>query len=109
MMKVFTKWALCFIMILFLTPAFAQIQSQTIEKHNKQRNKYLKEAAKTESAYKETHLNTDAYTFKIGEASRKRVKKRDERRQYKFDETGKPLKKKPVLRKKATRKQTEGL
>ncbi|MBC5775860.1 hypothetical protein H8S95_17425 [Pontibacter sp. KCTC 32443] len=110
MVKIFVKWALCFLIMLFIgtMPAMSQIKQQTEEKHKKERNQYLREAEKTESTYKETHLNTDAYTFKKGEAARKRVKKRDERRQYKFDETGKPLKKKSLIRKKATKKQATG-
>ena len=109
-MKVFTKSILSFAVILFvgIMPAMAQIRTQTVEKHKKQRERFLKEAEKTESTYKETHLNTDAYTFKKGEAARKRMKKRDERRRYKFDETGKPLKKKSFFRKKTTKKETGG-
>lgn len=107
MMHVFTKPVLCCLMLLLLmvAPAIAQIQPQTAEAHKKEQKRFLKQAQKTESTYKDTHLNTEAYTFKRGEAARKKVKKHDERRKYKFDETGKPLKKKTFLRRKATKKQ----
>ena len=110
MMQVFTKWVLCFFIVLALgaVPVMAQIHTQTSEKQKKQQKRFLKEAEKTESAYKETHLNTEAYTFKRGEAARKRVTKRDERRQYKFNEAGSPQKKKTIFRKKATKKQAGG-
>ena len=107
MMQAFTKWIFSFLLLLLLgaLPAMAQIKNLSDDKQKKEQKRFLKEAEKTESTYKETHLNTDAYTFKKGEAARKRVKKRDERRQYKFDEAGKPLKKKTFLRRKATKKQ----
>ncbi|NDK56943.1 hypothetical protein [Pontibacter fetidus] len=110
MMQVFTKWVLCFFIILFvgLAPALAQIQAKSIERQKKEQKRFLKEAERTESDYKATHLNTSAYTFKRGEAARKRVSKRDERRQYKFDEAGNPQKKKTIFRKKATKKQAGG-
>ena len=109
-MRLFTNSVACILVMLFvgIAPAMAQIQSKSVEKHRKEQKRFQKEARKTESDYKATHLNTDAYTFKKGEAARKKVKKRDERRQYKFDETGKPLKKKTFLRRKATKKQAGG-
>ncbi|WP_219337354.1 hypothetical protein [Pontibacter populi] len=107
MMQMFTKGIISFLMLLLLgvVPAMAQIKNLSDDKQKKEQRRFLKEAEKTESTYKDSHLNTNAYTFKKGEAARKRVKKRDERRQYKFDEAGKPLKKKTFLRRKTTSKQ----
>ena len=109
-MQTITKWTFSFGLLLLLgaVPAMAQIQNLSDDKHKKEQKRFLKEAEKTESTYKETHLNTDAYTFKKGEAARKKVKKRDERRRYKFDEAGNPQKKKTFLRRKATKKQAGG-
>ena len=109
-MQTITKWTFSFGLLLLLgaVPAMAQIQNLSDDKHKKEQKRFLKEAEKTESTYKETHLNTDAYTFKKGEAARKKVKKRDERRRYKFDEAGNQQKKKTFLRRKATKKQAGG-
>ncbi|HEY4652229.1 MAG TPA: hypothetical protein VIG72_12490 [Pontibacter sp.] len=87
-------------------PVAAQIQQTSKGQHKKEQRRYLKEARNTEAAYKDTHLNPDTYTHRKGEAARKRVKKRDERRQYKFDDTGQPVKKTRVARKKATSTQS---
>ncbi|MEJ8758486.1 hypothetical protein WG947_15840 [Pontibacter sp. H259] len=108
MKQIFTLIAFCFILTLLPLATEAQIQATTSGRHKKEQKRFLKEAKATESAYKDTHLNTRTYTFKKGESARKRVKKNDERRSYKFDEAGKPLKKKGLFRKKATGKQAEG-
>ncbi len=110
MMQTFTKCiaSLGVIMLCGLIPAEAQIKNQSTEKHKREQRRFLKEAENTESEYKETHLNTEAYTFKQGEAARKRAKKRDERRAYKFDEAGKPVKKKGLFKRKVTKKEAGG-
>jgi len=105
MKQISTLMIICLVLALLPEGASAQTQTTTDGKHKKEQKRFLKEARNTESAYKETHLNTGSFTFRKGEAARKRAKKRDERLQYKFDDTGKPLKKKQLFRKKATRKQ----
>ena len=108
MKQIFTLLTFCaaFILLPYLTSA--QIQQTTEVQHKKEQKRFLKQARATESAYKDTHLNTSTYTFKKGESARKRAKKADEHQLYKYDDTGKPLKKKGLFRKKATKKQTAG-
>ncbi|MBB6613113.1 hypothetical protein H7F15_18885 [Pontibacter sp. Tf4] len=105
MKQLFTLLIFCLAFSLITESTFAQIKATTDSKHKKEQKRFLKEARKTESTYKETHLNTNTYTYKKGEAARKRAIKRDERRKYKYDDTGKPHKKKQIFRKKATKKQ----
>ncbi len=47
------------------------------------RNK--REAARIESDYKETHLNTDHFTYKKGKSGRKRVEVEESWEDYKFN------------------------
>ena len=74
-------------------PGYGQISYQASAKHDQQLRKSLRDAEKVDSKYKDTHLNTDAYTFRKGEAGRKRLKKKDERDQFQFNVKGDPAKK----------------
>jgi hypothetical protein len=59
---------LCF---LATWPAMGQISYKTADKHEQLKKKSLREASQTETtAYKDTHLNMEAYTFKKGESGR---------------------------------------
>ncbi len=83
-------------------PGYAQISFDAREKHAQQVRQSLKEADVADYAYKDTHLNTNAYTFKRGAAARKRLKK-DDRARYQFDENGMPARKFQLFRKKKDR------
>ncbi|PRY14776.1 hypothetical protein CLV24_10313 [Pontibacter ummariensis] len=61
---------------LFSVPVSAQINHVSHSKHEQELRQSLKEAAKVDALYKETHLNTDTYTFRKGVAGRK-VSKRE--------------------------------
>ncbi|WP_162054466.1 hypothetical protein [Pontibacter pamirensis] len=80
-------------------PGYAQISFKAHENHGREVRKSLKEAAKADLAYKETHLNTNTYTFRKGTAARKRAKK-DELASYQFNERGKPIRWYHFLKKK---------
>ncbi|RDV11533.1 hypothetical protein DXT99_24320 [Pontibacter diazotrophicus] len=71
-------------------PGYGQISHKAQEKHGREMRKSLKEAAKADIAYKESHLNTNAYTFRKGAAARRQIKQ-DERASYQFNERGKPM------------------
>lgn len=89
------------LVLLTAVPAFCQISYESAENHKQERKKFLKEAEKAEATYKDTHLNTGAYNFKKGEAGRRRLKAKDERGRYQFDENGEPVKKrKPFWKRK---------
>lgn len=92
------KYLLSLGLILFLSaaPAMAQIKQKSVSEHKQQRKKFLKQAANVDTKYKDTHLNVDAHSFKIGESGRKRVR-RDNRANYQFNESGQPLKKQRFL------------
>ena len=96
---------LCLLLALVAAPAFAQISYATNGQQKKQQKQFLKEAEKTESVYKDTHLNTDVYTFKKGEAARKRIKAKNGRAGYTFDANGKPVKTKKAFRKQKAKRQ----
>lgn len=86
-------------LLLFLAlPGHAQISFTAHERHEREMRKSLKEAEKADPVYKETHLNTNAYTFRKGEAARKRLKQ-DERSVYKFNDSGKPVKRAWIFKK----------
>lgn len=97
----------CTVIVLLLTatPAVAQIDQKSHDDHKQQRKKFIKEAGETEAQYKNTHLNINSYTFKIGESGRKRAK-RDERTQFQFNEAGEPVKKKGLFGKKKKKKRS---
>ncbi|MCJ8166083.1 hypothetical protein MKJ04_14645 [Pontibacter sp. E15-1] len=80
------------LLLLAALPGYGQISFDAREKHEQKMRKSLKEAEQVEYTYKETHLNTSAYTFKKGAAARKR-RKQDRRATYQFDENGKPARK----------------
>ena len=79
------------LLLLAALPGYGQISFDAHEKHGQEMRKSLKEAGQTDLAYKETHLNTNAYTFRKGAAARKRLKQ-EERASYQFNENGKPVK-----------------
>lgn len=81
-------------------PGYAQTTHDAVEKHDQEVRQSLKEAAKIESIYKDSHLNTEAYTFKKGEPGRRRQQK-DGRDKYQFNINGDPVvKSKPFWKKK---------
>ncbi|WP_299817708.1 hypothetical protein [uncultured Pontibacter sp.] len=95
------KWlsSLLVTLVLAASPALAQIDQKSENDHKHERKKFLKEANKEEAQYKDTHLNVNTYTFKVGEVGRKRAKK-DERAQYQFNDAGEPVVKKRLFSKK---------
>lgn len=99
------KWLISLLVLLLLAiaPAMAQIDQKSYDHHRQQRRKFLKQADTVETQYKDTHLNVDSYTFKIGEAGRKRAKK-DERKRYHFNDAGEPVKKKRLFSRKKKKK-----
>jgi hypothetical protein len=57
--------------VLVAWPALGQISYKTVDRHEQLKRKSLREASQTEtSAYKDTHLNMEAYTFKKGESGK---------------------------------------
>jgi hypothetical protein len=94
----FTKhlFSLLVVLLLATVPALAQINQKSVSEHKQQRKKFLKQAAKADTKYKDSHLNIDSHTFKIGESGRRRVN-RDDRANYQFNESGQPLKKQRFL------------
>lgn len=90
---------LVLLLLLVALPGYGQISFKMQEKHGREMRKSLKEAAKTDIVYKETHLNTNAYTFRKGTAVRNRAKK-DELASYQFNERGKPIRWYHFLKKK---------
>ena len=88
------KYLLSLVIILFLAtaPVMAQIRQKSVSEHKQQRKKFLKQAANVDTKYKDTHLNVDAHTFKIGESGRQRIKQ-DGRSTYQFNESGQPARK----------------
>ncbi|GAB3525732.1 hypothetical protein GCM10027443_00060 [Pontibacter brevis] len=95
------KYSLPLVLLLLLValPGYGQISFKTHDNHGREVRKSLKEAAKVDPAYKETHLNTNAYSFRKGTAARRRAKK-DELASYKFNERGKPMRWYHFLKKK---------
>jgi hypothetical protein len=88
-------------------PGYGQISYQASAKHDQQLRKSLRDAEKVDSKYKDTHLNTGAYTFKKGEAGRKRLKK-DGRDHLQFNVNGDPAKKMNLFKKKKKYKARAG-
>ena len=94
-----------FLLLFFLLgvlPGYGQTSHTAIARHDQELKKSLKEAAKVDAAYKDTHLNTDAYTFRKGEAGRKRLRS-NERAQYQFNVKGDAAKKLRLFKKKRHR------
>ena len=79
-------------------PGYGQVSYEASAKHEQQLRKSLKDAEKVDSKYKDTHLNTDAYTFKKGAAGRKRVKRDDGARLH-FNVNGDPARKFKLFKK----------
>lgn len=95
---------LVLLLLLVAMPGYSQISFNAQEKHGREMRKSLKEASKADIAYKETHLNPNAYTFKKGTAARKRIRK-DELANYQFNERGKPIRWYHFLKKKRKQEQ----
>ncbi|MFD3003747.1 hypothetical protein ACFS7Z_25550 [Pontibacter toksunensis] len=95
---------LVLLILLVAMPGYGQISFNAQEKHGREVRKSLRDAAKADIAYKETHLNTNAYTFKKGTAARKRIRK-DELASYHFNERGKPIRWYHFLKKKRKQEQ----
>ena len=85
-------------LLLVALPGYGQISFKAHERHEREMRKSLKEAEQADLAYKDTHLNTNAYSFKKGVAARKRLKQQ-ERSGYQFNENGKPVKWTKIFRK----------
>lgn len=84
--------------LLSTLPGYGQVSYEASAKHEQQLRKSLRDAEKVDNKYKDTHLNTDAYTFKKGEAGRKRVKE-DKRPKLHFNVNGDPAKKLKLFKK----------
>ncbi|WP_139237131.1 hypothetical protein [Pontibacter akesuensis] len=81
-------------------PSYGQVNYKAEEKHEQKLKQSLKDAAKVDAvAYKDTHLNPDAYTFKKGVAGRKRLRN-EERERLRFNTNGDPVKKISIFKKK---------
>lgn len=103
------KYSLSLLLFFLLgtLPGYGQISYQASAKHDQQLRKSLRDAEKVDSKYKDSHLNTDAYTFKKGEAGRKQVK-RNKRDQLQFNVKGDPAKKLHLFKKKKKYKARDG-
>ncbi|PVY39868.1 hypothetical protein [Pontibacter virosus] len=61
------------VLLLAVSPAFAQITYTMTDKHGRLMRKALRDANQVEATtYKETHLNMEAYTLKKGESGKVR-------------------------------------
>ena len=94
----FIKAALGLLLLLVALPGYGQISFKAQEKHDREMRKSLREAEQADLAFKDTHLNTKAYTFRKGVAARKRLKQ-EERSSYQFSEKGKPVRWTKIFRK----------
>ncbi|GAB3826314.1 hypothetical protein GCM10028895_37090 [Pontibacter rugosus] len=55
------------LLLLIGTPGYSQVNYQAEENHEQKLKQSLKDAAKVDAVtYKDTHLNTSAYTYKKG-------------------------------------------
>ncbi len=90
------------LLIITIGSASAQISFKETAKHEQRKKRFLKQASQADAAYKDTHLNTEAYTFRKGKAARKRTV-RDERDKYKFSENGQAVQRKHKLKKRSRR------
>ena len=95
---------LVLLLLLGNIPGYGQISHKAQERHDREMRKALREAARADHTYKETHLNTNAYTYRKGTVARKRIKK-DERASYQFNERGRPMKWYHFLKKKKYRQE----
>lgn len=84
--------------------SYGQVNYESQAQHDQEVKLALKAASKIDAAYKESHLNTDVYTFKKGAAGRKRVQQ-DGRDKYQFNTSGEPVKKMKFFKKKRKYKQ----
>ncbi|TPE40294.1 hypothetical protein [Pontibacter mangrovi] len=80
-------------------PGYGQTSFEASAKHEQQLRKSLREAEKVDAKFKETHLNTDAYTFKKGASGRRRVRN-NERDKMQFNVNGEPVRKLKIFGKK---------
>ncbi|CAM3795356.1 hypothetical protein POKO110462_20100 [Pontibacter korlensis] len=91
--------ALLLFFLIGTLPGYGQTSFQASAKHEQQLRKSLRDAEKANAKYKDTHLNTDTYTFKKGEAGRRRVRN-EERGKLQFNVKGDPVKKLKLFNKK---------
>lgn len=94
------------VLLLLSVPAQAQVEHKSRNQQRQELRKSLREAQKVESEYRESHLNIANHSFKDGESSRKRSKKKEARDRMEIKEDGTAAK--PDLpvkkRKKASRR-----
>ncbi|QNF31727.1 hypothetical protein HUW51_02945 [Adhaeribacter swui] len=78
-----------FVFIIFMLGLHIQVSAQIAFVGNSQLKAETKrskrEAARIDSDYKETHLNTNYFTYKKGKASRKRVEVEETWEDYKYN------------------------
>lgn len=105
MMRKFTVVISCLAIALLVNamPAAAQISKRSAEKHRKEQRRFLREADKADARYKDTHLDVHADNYKKGEVPRKKVKTGSWLRSFKNNDAGKPVKKRTLFQKKATK------
>jgi Flp pilus assembly protein TadB len=75
-------------LLLLSTAASAQVEHKTRNQQRQELRKSLREAQKVESEYRESHLNLANHSFKDGESSRKRSKKKEARDRMEIKEDG---------------------
>jgi hypothetical protein len=105
MKRKFTVCISCLAIVLLINamPATAQISQKSVDKHRKEQRRFLREADKADARYKETHLNVHSDTYKKGEVPRTKVRAGGIFRKFKNNEAGKPVKRRMLFRKKATK------
>ena len=103
MRRKFTVCISCLAIMLFFstTPATAQISKKSADKHRKEQRRFLREADKADARYKDTHLDVNTDTYKKGEVPPGKIRSG---RAFKNNAAGKPVKKRTLFRKKATKK-----
>ncbi|AMM50606.1 hypothetical protein TH61_04660 [Rufibacter sp. DG15C] len=76
------------VFLLLSTTANAQVEHKSRNQQRQEVRKSLREAQKVESEYSESHLNLANHSFKDGESSRKRSKKKEARDKMEIKEDG---------------------
>lgn len=112
--SIFIKTIFVFVGFLFATSGQLSAQTVYTNKANlkAETKRSRKEAARIETEYKETHLNTVDLTYKKGEASHKRAKaqtKWDTYQDEKYDEVLYTAPVKPKANRKVSLKKISGL
>ena len=92
--------------LLLSASANAQVEHKSRNQQRQELRKSLREAQKVESEYRESHLNVTNHSFKDGESSRKRSKKKGPRDRMEIKEDGTAAKPDSSMkrRKKASKK-----